>query len=231
MSDKEKAVCKFCGKSFSRASSLAVHQCEPKRRDQQRNEQGVQMGLTAYLKFFTMTQGSAKSKTYEDFASGPYYTAFVKYGRYCKSLRCANFNSFTEWLLKNNKKLDQWCSDAFYTEWLYSYLKKEAAQDALERSLLTMQDYVDENPELKNGLQDYFRYGNTNKICYHISTGRVSPWMVYNCDSGIAFLETLNEDQVNLILNWIDPPFWEKKFKDFIGDALWVKMILKESGL
>jgi hypothetical protein len=223
--------CKYCKKAFRRESTLAVHQCEPKTRAQQQNEMGVQMGYSAYLTFYSMTQGSAKNKSYEEFSTGPYYNAFVKFGRHCKAIRCINFTKFTEWLLKNNKKLDQWCSDAFYTEWMYGYLRKEAAQDALERSLLTMQDYVDEHPELKNGLVDYFRYGNANKICHHIATGHVSPWVVFNCDSGIAFLETLNEDQVALIIQWIEPDYWQRRFKDLLGDSVWVKEILGGAGL
>jgi len=80
-------------------------------------------------------------------------------------------------------------------------------------------------------LQDYFRYGNVNKVCYHISTGKISPWTVFNCASGLAFLEKLNEDQINLIIAYIDPDFWQRRFKDYIGDTEWIKSILEGAGL
>ena len=143
----------------------------------------------------------------------------------------SNFASFTDWLLKNNKKLDNWCSDRLYTEWLPEYLRREATQDALERALREMQDYADTHPELRNGYRDYFQYGNANRICYHISTGRISPWVVFNCDSGVAFLEGLDPMQTEIVLPWLDPDFWQQKFQDYLADTEWIKDILKKAGL
>ena len=225
-------TCKYCQKEFRKESTLVAHMCEPKRRYQQQNESWVQLGFKAYLRFFEITQGSAKLKTYDDFAKSPYYNAFVKFGRYCQEIRCVNFASFLEWLLKNNKKLDYWCKDSLYEEWLFEYLRKEAVQDALERALTEMQNYVDENTELfPNGFTDYFRLANANRVCHHIANGRVSPWIVFNCDSGIAFLDTLGEEQVAQIITMIDPEYWQRKFKDYLADTEWVKSILKEAGL
>jgi len=223
--------CRYCGKGFAKESTLAVHLCEQKRRDQQRNETGVQLGFKAYLRFYETTQGSAKLKTYEDFSASPYYNAFIRYGRYLVGIRAVNTAGFTDWLLKNNKKLDYWCKDSLYTEWLHEYLKREATQDALERALKEMQSYADEHPELRNGFKDYFRYGNHNRIIHHITTGRISPWIIYNCGSGIDFLDSLTEDQIAIILPYIDPDFWQRKFKDYLADTEWVKDILQKAGL
>jgi len=223
--------CKYCEKEFRKESTLMAHLCEPKRRWQQEKETGVQLGLKAYLRFYEYSQGSAKLKSYQDFVTSPYYNAFVKFGRYCQSIRCINYANFLDWLLKNNKKLDYWCKDSIYSEWLPEYLKREAVQDALERALKEMQDYADTHPELKNGFTDYFRYGNGNRICHHIATGRISPWVVYNCASGVEFLETLTEEQVGIILPWIDPDHWQRKFKDYLADTEWVKDILEKAGL
>jgi hypothetical protein len=223
--------CRYCEKAFAKESTLAVHLCEPKRRWQQEKETGVQLGLKAYLRFYEMTQGSAKLKNYENFVTSPYYNAFVKFGRYCQSIRCINFTNFLDWLLKNNKKIDHWCSDKLYEEWMHEYLKREAVQDAIERALNEMQDYADEHPELKNGFTDYFRYGNSNRICHHITTGRISPWIVYNCASGVEFLDQLDPGQVEIILPWIDPDHWQRRFTDYLADTEWVKDILQKAGL
>ena len=223
--------CRYCEKSFAKESTLAVHLCEQKRRWQQEKEVPVQLGLKAYLRFYEVTQGSARLKSYADFVSSPYYNAFVKHGRYCQSIRCINFTSFLDWLLRNNKKIDHWCKDSLYVEWMAEYLRKEAVQDALERALKEMQDYADDHPELKNGFTDYFRYGNANRICHHIATGRVSPWIVYNSTSGVEFLGSLSEEQVGMIMPWIDPDYWQRKFVDYLADAEWVKDILEKAGL
>jgi len=226
-----KYTCKFCGKSFSKETTLISHVCEKKRRAQQEKEVGVQLGLQAYLMFYQSTQAGTKNKTYQDFAESPYYTAFVKFGRYCVSIKCINFASFTRWLLQNNKKLDYWCSDKLYEEWMAEYLKREPAQDALERAIKEITEYAEDHPELKNGFRDYFRYANSNRICHHICSGRISPWVVFNCASGVEFVERLPANQVNLLLPWIDPTYWNGFFKDNPNDVQWARSILAAAGL
>lgn len=228
---KQSYKCRYCEKEFRKESTLAAHLCETKRRWQQEKETGVQLGLKAYLRFYEVSQGSAKLKSYTDFVASPYYNAFVKFGRYAQDIRVVNFASYLDWLLKNNKKLDFWCKDSLYEQWLLEYIKKEAVQDALERGLNEMQLYADTNPELKNGFKDYFRYGNSNRICHHIATGRISPWLLFNCASGVEFLEGLDEGQITIILPWIEPDVWQRRFKDYLADTEWVKDILSKAGL
>lgn len=226
-----KFECRYCKKSFVKETTLMVHVCELKKRYQSQHETGIQIGLNAYLKFYELSQGSKKAKTFDDFATSPYYRAFAKFGQYCVSIRAVNISRFVEWLLKNNKKIDYWCSDKVYGEFLSQYIKVENITDALERAITEMQDYVEEHPELKNGIADYFRYGNSNRICYSINSGRISPWVLYNCDSGVDFLSKLDPTQINMIWSMIDADFWTQKFKDYKDDADYVKSILKQAGL
>jgi hypothetical protein len=228
---ESKFVCKFCDKAFVKETTLASHLCEKKRRHQQEKETGVQWGLQAYVMFYNSTQMSAKAKGYEDFCESSYYLAFVKFGRYCVDVRCVNFLSYMQWLLKNNKKLDNWASDRLYEEWLVEYMRKESVQDALERSLKEMQEYAEIHPELKNGFVDYFRYGNVNRIIHHVSTGRISPWSIFNCASGVEFLGSLTQDQVAMIVDWINPDHWNSRFRDSAADVAWARQILETAGL
>ena len=223
--------CEHCGKSFTNERTILKHVCEPKRRYQQQNETGVQFGLRSYLQFYETTQGSARLKSYEDFVNSPYYNAFVRYGRYLVAVRAINVTSFTAWLLKNNKKLDQWCRDSYYEEWLSEYIRREAAQDALERGLREMDEYVLGGQSDLAHYSDYFRFGNSNRICHHISTGRISPWVVYNCDSGIEWLDTIGPEHMALVIDWIDPDHWQHRFKDNPADVEWCRHILKQAGL
>ena len=222
-------VCAFCQKEFRKESSMEVHMCEPKRRWRERDERGVQLGLMAYLKFYEYQQGSARLKTFEDFAASNYYRAFVKFGRYCVNTRVINPLLFMEWLLKNNRRIDYWCRDSDYGEWLNEYIRVESVQDALERGMREIQDYADGNSGLAS-FSHYFRYGNSNRICYHISTGRVSPWVIYNCDSGRDWLGDLNQDGLAIVLPFVDPDFWNRKFESFPADVEWCRHILKEAG-
>lgn len=222
--------CKYCNKSYSKESTLAAHLCQEKRRWQQESETGVQFGFRAYIQFYETTQGSARLKNYADFVDSPYYRAFVRYGRHLVAIRVINSTSFTTWLLKNNKKIDHWCRDSYYEEWLSEYIKKEAVQDALERGLQTMEEYALGDSGLAD-FSHYFKYGNHNRICYHVTTGRISPWVIYNCDSGVQFLESINQEHLAIILPWIDPDYWNRKFKDYVADVEWCRHILKQAKL
>jgi hypothetical protein len=224
-------ACKYCSKTFVKESTLFSHLCEAKRRALQEKETGVQWGFRAYLDFYQSTQLSSKPKAYQDFCDSPYYIAFVKYGRYCVSVRCPNYQSYTQWLLRNNKKIDKWTSDSIYDKWLYDHIKQENVQDALERGIKEMTAYAETNPDLKNGYVDYFRYSSANRIIHAICTGQISPWIVYNCDSGVKFLNNLTEEQVNIVVPWIDPDYWNKTFKDNVHDQQWAKTILGSAGL
>ena len=50
------------------------------------------------------------------------------------------------------------------------------------------------------------------------------------CSSDLSFLEQLNSEQEALILAFVDPDFWTKKFRDELANAAWVEHILKEAG-
>lgn len=219
--------CTWCDKTFSRESTLMAHLCEPKRRHQERDEMGVRIGLQAYLRFYEITQGSARLKTWDDFAKSAYYRAFVKFGRYCQSIRAINVQAFTDWLIKNNKKIDHWCRDSIYTEYLGYYIRIENPQDAVARALETA---IAWSEETSNPSEHYLRYGNTNQVCYSISTGRVSPWVVYNTDSGNKFLGELNADQLAIIWPMIDADTWQRKFQDYPADQEYVREIMKQAG-
>ena len=220
-------TCQYCKKDFIKESSLSVHSCEPRRRRQEQSERGVQLGLQAYLKFYQLTQGSAKLKTFDDFADSPYYRAFVKFGRYCVDIRAINPARFIEYVLKQNKKIDHWCRDSIYTEYLLDYLRVENVNDALARAIefgITWQE------QTSNPAHDCLRYGNSNAICYAISNGRISPWVVYNSDSGQKFLSELTTEQLAIVWPYIDSDFWIKKFQDYPSDQEYIKDILQKTG-
>lgn len=219
--------CRYCEKNFVKETSLAVHVCEPKRRHQEQNEVGVQLGLQAYLRFYELTQGSARLKTFDDFAKSPYYKAFVKFGRYCVDIRAVNTPRFIEWVVKKNKKIDLWCKDSVYSEYLAEYLRSENISDALIRAV---EQSIDWGEKTGNPAQDYLRYGNENAICHAIISGRVSPWILYNCDSGTELLARLNPGQVSMIWSLIDTDFWSKKFLDYSADTEYVRETLKAAG-
>lgn len=219
--------CQYCKKDFVKESSLAVHVCEQKKRRQERSERGVELGFQAYIRFYEMSQGSARLKTYDDFCESSYYRAFVKFGRYCVSTKTINPRQFLEWLLKNNKKIDRWPSDQIYTEYLLDYLKVENVADALARAI---EHSIGWSEQTGHPSHDCLRYGNTNALCYAVTTGRISPWVIYNSESGQKFLSELDATQVGMVWPYIDSDIWQKKFQDYHADQEYAREILTKAG-
>jgi hypothetical protein len=223
-------VCKYCNRSFSKEKTLASHVCEQKRRWQQEKDKHVQVGMQAYVRFFEKTQGNtrASNKTYGDFANSPYYNAFVKFGKHVMDIRAINTAKFIDWVIDNNIKLDQWTYDTHYEKYIDAHLRVESWQDAVSRSLKTMETWADEQDVQLNS---YFFAGKLTKVCHDIVYGRVSSWVIFNCESGVNFLGKVNEEQLALIYPYIDPDFWQKNFIKYHNETEIVKSALKEAGL
>ena len=219
--------CEYCKKQFVKETSIAVHMCEPKRRYTSRDERGVQLGFQSYVHCYETAAGSARNKTFDTFVESAYYRAFVKFGRYCVDIRAINPPRFIKWLLKNNKKIDYWCSDKVYTEYLIEYLQIEAVDDALARAVEFGIDWAEKNSARPN---DCLRYGNVNAMCYAVTTGRISSWVIYNSESGQQFLSSLDPTQVAMIWPYIDSDLWQKQFQSRAQDQQYAQQILTRAG-
>jgi hypothetical protein len=219
--------CEFCKREFVKETTMLKHICEYKHRWLEKDQHGNRIGFQSWVEFYKSNTTSKKTKTYEEFIKSAYYTAFVKFGAYCVSINALNINRFTDWLLKNQIKIDNWCTDTNYTKYLIDYLRKEDALDAIHRSVETTIKIAETEGILP---KDYLRYGNTNKICYAVTMGKISPWMLYHSDSGTQFLDTLNPDHVKMILDYINPEQWAIKFKRDPESVRNVKEILKAGG-
>lgn len=204
-----KFSCEFCNRAFMRETTLVSHICEYKHRWMEKDRQGNRIGFQAWLQFYTKTTMNKKHSTYEEFIKSPYYTAFVKFGNYCAAISAVNIPRFLDWLLKNQIKIDTWTSDSIYTKYLIEYLREEDPYDAIHRSIETTIRLVREENILP---KDCLRYISPNKICHTITTGKISPWLLYQSASGVKFLGELDETQVKMINDYINPELWAIKF-------------------
>jgi hypothetical protein len=175
-----------------------------------KDKQGNRLGFQSWLEFYKKNSTSKKQKTYEEFIRSAYYTAFVKFGSYCVDVNVLNVSRYIDWLLKNQIKIDSWCQDTNYTKFLIEYLRIEDPMDAIARSIETTINMASVERILS---KDYLRYGNSNKICYAITTGKLSPWILYHSASGKEFLDKLDESQIKMVIDYLNPELWAIKFK------------------
>lgn len=219
--------CDFCGRSFLRETTIAKHLCEYKQRWLNKDLQGNRLGFQAWLQFYKKNTSTKKQKTYEEFIKSAYYTAFVKFGTYCADANVLNVSRFVDWLLKNQVKIDTWNTDTTYTKFLVEYLREEDPLDAVARSIETTQKLAEvETIQTK----DVLRYANRNRVCYAITTGKISPWMLYQSNSGTKFLDELDQTQVKMVLDYINPELWAIKFKRNPDKVKEIKGLLDAAG-
>ena len=228
MSTEKAYKCEYCGKGYMKESTLAVHMCEKKRRWLQKDEKRVRYGLYAFQRFYALSAGTKKEKTYEDFVGSPYYNAFVKFGSFISNVRPLYPERYIDYVVTSGVKLDHWARDELYEKYALELILKEDATTALERSIQTMLDWADEKKSVYN---HYFRYVSTNRAVQHIKDGKISPWIVLNSDTGLEMLSTFNDEQLAMIYNVIDPKHWSIKFQRYKSDVEMVKQIVKEAGL
>ncbi len=208
--------------------TLIAHMCEQKRRFLQKDEKRVQTGFFAYNRFYQLTQGAKKQKSYSEFCKSSYYNAFVKFGSFINNVDPLYPERFIEYVIKSGVKLDHWCRDELYEKYLADLIKIEPVESAIERSLKYMMEWGEEQ---NANFAHYFDYVNINRAVHHVRDGKVSPWLLLNSESGIKLLRKFNDEQLELVNQTLDLSFWSKKFKEQPADVAFVKEVCKETGI
>ena len=229
MANSKPYVCEYCGTGYTREKTLAVHMCQPKRRALQKNEKRVQLGLYAFNQFYKLSAGAKKQKTYEEFCKSSYYNAFVKFGSFVSNVRPLYPEKYIDYVVTSGVKLDHWCREEMYEKYATELIKKEGVQTALERSVITMMEWADEQEQAP--WNHYFYHVSLNRAVWHIKDGKISPWLILNCATGKEMLSKLNDEQLGMIYNIVDPQHWAMRFKRQPSDVQLAKDVAKESNL
>lgn len=224
----ESFTCLHCNSKFTKERTLIVHMCEQKRRHLAKNERHVQMGFNAYDRFYKLAQKFEGQKSYDEFARSQYYNAFVKFGSFLNNVNPLYPDKFVDYVVTSGIKLDHWCKESLYYDYVLHFTKNEGVEVALQRTIATMMDWADKQTSVWN---HYFSYVSTNRATFDIKDGKISPWLLLNSTSGKALLNKLSDEQLTSIGSAIDPEFWIKKFKSNPEDLDLVRQVIKESNL
>ena len=229
MSNSDKPFkCEYCGSAYVREKTLAAHMCEKKRRALQKDEKRVRLGFYAFQRFYKLSAGNKKEKTYEEFCKSPYYNAFVKFGSFISNVRPLYPEKYIDYVVTSGVKLDHWARDELYEKYALEFILKEDVHTALERSIITMTEWSNDKDAPWN---HYFKYVSTNRAVWDIKDGKVSPWLILNCSSGKEMLSNFNNEQLDLVYHVINPEHWALRFRRHPNDVQLVKDIATESKL
>jgi hypothetical protein len=208
--------------------TLVAHMCERKRRALQKDEKRVQAGFMAFNRFWQLAQGGKKLKTYDEFCDTSYYNAFVKFGSFINNVNPLYPTKFVDFVIKSGVKLDHWCRDELYEQYLFEMLKLEPVESAVQRSLQTMMEWGDEH---NANFAHYFNYVSLNKSVHDILNGKISCWVLLNSVTGKDMVSKMNDEQLAMIAPAFDIKFWVKKFREFPADVALVQEVLAETGI
>jgi hypothetical protein len=229
MSSSKPFVCEYCNTGYSKEKTLIVHICEQKRRHLQQKEKRVQLGFYAFNQFYKLSAGAKKEKTYTDFCKSQYYNAFVKFGSFISNVRPLYPEKYIDYVVTSRVKLDHWCKEEMYEKYAIELIRKEGVETALERSVMTMMEWADENTPAP--WNHYFHHIGLNTAIWNIKDGKISPWLILNCKTGKDMLGKFNDEQLDMIYHVLDPAHWAMRFKRNPKDVELVKDVVKESNL
>ena len=221
-----KHKCDFCSREFSNDKTLIAHICEKKRRWLWKDEKYATMGFRAYQMFYKVGMKYKKDKSQEDFIDSQFYTAFIKYGKYLVDINALDPMGFTEFLIRTNVKLDDWCLPRPYEIWIRELGKKEHPFKALERNILLMEQWA---KETDNDWTDFFRNVSTPLATKWIKSGRISPWLLFTV--GGDLLERLSEEQLTMVRELLDTIYWGVKIREFEEEVESIKVHLRSVGV
>ena len=135
---------------------------------------------------------------------------------------------YIDYVVTSGVKLDHWCREEMYQKYAIDLILREKVEAAMERSIKTMMDWGDEK---EAQWSDYFKYASLNRAVMDIKDGKISPWLILNCKTGKEMIGRLNDEQLQIVYNIMDPSHWSLRFKRLPADVEMVKEVTKEARL
>ncbi len=220
--------CKFCGTKFHKEKTLGTHMCVKKRRFMEIDTAGSRLGFRTFQKFYELTTKSKKPKTQQEFIDSTYYIDFAKFGNHLSNLKPIYIEQYIDFVIMGGVKLKDWTKDDVYYLFVQDIIKKEPAVSATERTITEIMQWSERNG---TSFTQFFSDITANEAAYLIRIGRISPWVLYLCDSGEKLMLRFSEDHSAMIGDVIDPGSWMKKFKKLSDDVDYIKSLLEQVGL
>lgn len=215
--------CEYCGNSFKRENTLAVHLCEQKRRRMQKSDRHVVAGFDIYNTWYKISLGAKKNKTYEEFCSSKYYSAFVRTGKYIIDVKVQSPELFVKWLTENKIRLDDWPKDSTYTKYLGTLSKQETPERAVEKFVIVASEWArTRNDEWFN----IWKNASPNVIIEYVRAGKISPWVIFGSDAAQTWLDGIPDEMVYDLVKFIDVDYWKRKINLHRKDVEWINEVI-----
>jgi len=219
--------CKFCKKAFARESTLSSHMCEKKRRWMCKDDTDSRIAFAVWSDFIKYVSPSAKkTKTVDDFIGSQDYISFIKFANYLIELRPLESDKFIHWIFKMGIRLSDWQKPGTYQLYVQEASKKETADRALERTILTMQEWGDTTG---NNWQDFFNKISPAAGMNMVVLGKLSPWIIYSTDAAQKLLDRMEPGQIDTVAKHVDTKWWIKKLEKNPDEVRWINTTMQQA--
>lgn len=220
--------CPFCSKDYKREKSFLDHVCRQKKRFFEKDTKAARFAFAAFVKFHEVHYRGRTPPTYEKFIQSSLYDAFLKFGKYILDIDALSPTDYIDYMVRSQVPIDRWCRDAEYEKYVGQLAMKESPDRALERTCLLMQEWA-----LKEGhdSSDFFRIISVPLAVMWVRSGRISPWVLLNCSSGVELLSKFSDEQMLLTQGALNINMWNGKFKRNMDEVRSIRAALEDAGL
>jgi hypothetical protein len=172
-----------------------------------------------------VSPNSKKEKSLDDFIKSPDYIGFLKFANYLIELRPVDSDKFVHWLFKMGVRLGDWQKPGTYQLYVQEAAKKETAERALEKTILTMREWGESTGE---PWTQFFNKIAPASAMNMVVMGRLSPWIIYSAEAAQDLLDRMEPGQIETVAKHVDTEWWIKKLKTASVEAQWINTTMKQ---
>lgn len=217
--------CQYCNKTYTHEKSFMKHKCPKK---EKLEELKTPIGQAAYINYSDWMKHKKRSvPPIETFSNSIKYRAFIKFTTYAINL---NITASVFVKLMANLDIDPvlWCIDATYSEYLNHYDKFHDPGEQVVNSLEFLKVLAEkENAEFVN----IFNHMGFRRFLEFVRLRKISPWLIFNCDSCSDFMSSLDQEDLCLLSDIVRGSVWGDKLGDNREDCLLLQELITEYGL
>ena len=218
--------CQFCQKGYTNEKNFVAHVCQQKKRHYEKDTKPALLAFHAFSLFMRLNYRS--DTTYEKFAKSSLYDALLKFGKYIIDVDAISPKDYIEFMIKSTVPIDKWCRDAEYERYVRNHTMKETPMRAFERTAMLMEEW---GVIHKSDWRKFFSDIAPALAVQWIRSGRISPWVILNCQTGQRLLRSFTNEQLELVSEALNTRLWQGKFSRFPDEVRDIQNALRSEGL
>lgn len=226
-------TCKFCDKEFKREDTVNTHKCVKRDRYEDRDSRPMREAFRIYMQFMELNHFPFKKgvEPLMAFIKSKYFSDFYDFAIYYLNNRdILDIDGFVKSLIVRNRPIMEWSTYKAKDEWILDCIRSESPNAAVSRSVVAM---VEWGQNLNLEWNKFFSNVSSARAIAWIESGKISPWIIWLApkESTNKFFKNLSNSEIEYILKYIDPSYFEVKTIKYKKECDEIKSMLREAGL